>query len=95
MKPINTAQQILIALGVDHATVLLGHHKELSACHTKLDRAASIHRSLPKRPCGKSAPALTVAACATGLQTSSLRHWRIADMRIKDHLIDLIEQPRI
>ncbi|CAB5144344.1 hypothetical protein UFOVP147_6 [uncultured Caudovirales phage] len=27
----NTAQQLLIALGVDHVKVMLGHHKEKSA----------------------------------------------------------------
>lgn len=35
MKPLTTAQQLLIALGADPDRILFGHHVEKSRSHTK------------------------------------------------------------
>lgn len=48
MVPPTLAQRLLIALGVDHAKVLLGHHREKSATHTKRGPGRRHQQGKPK-----------------------------------------------
>lgn len=49
MKGPNTAQQILLALGVEPQVVLLGHYKEKSRSHTKKGPGRMHQQGKPKK----------------------------------------------